>query len=178
MKSILLSLALALCAVHTQAQDLALNEKVITTTTSIAHENTSGKTPSFTFQNYGVDLSHADLKEYPEHAWGDSIARKKCAFLSVYLQRHTATLGFSDNKIDIYKPAIYNAVSKLESYLKKAVRKHEIELSKASNYLSKCLDVAYLAYYEEKTGVFEKTLKKAKTPQELLNIFQTIQIEG
>jgi hypothetical protein len=61
------------------------------------------KTPQFVFTNYGIDLNHADLKEYPQHFLGDRIARKLYATQKVYVRRHTATVGFTDNTMEIYK---------------------------------------------------------------------------
>ena len=135
------------------------------------------KTPQFVFTNYGIDLNHADLKEYPQHVLGDRIARKLYATQKVYVRRHTATVGFTDNTMEIYKPAIYNSVMKLDSYFKKAVRRQEINEQTATAELSKCLDAAFVAYYEEETGELEKALKKAKSPEEILTVFNSILIK-
>lgn len=45
---------------------------------------------------------------------------------------------------------------KLDSYFKKAVRRQEINEQTATAELSKCLDAAFVAYYEEETGELEK----------------------
>ena len=79
--------------------------------------------------------------------------------------------------MEIYKPAIYNSVMKLDSYFKKAVRRQEINEQTATTELSKCLDAAFVAYYEEETGELEKALKKAKSPEEILTVFNSILIK-
>ena len=177
MKTIYLLLVCLMAVGEINAQELAMRNEPAKNVDDTKEEQTAKESAAFCFQLHGIDLCHMDLEEYPKHFLGDSVARKKQAFLSVYVQRPVATLGFSSNDIDIYKPSIYNAVSKVENYLKKAVRKQEITNIEASAYLAKCLDVAYLAYYEENTDALEKALKKAKTPQELLQIFQSVAIE-
>lgn len=120
MKITILFLALIALGFSVKAQRMALaDNKTHGTTTASASTPIPAKTPQFVFTNYGIDLNHADLKEYPQHFLGDRIARKLYATQKVYVRRHTATVGFTDNTMEIYKPAIYNSVMKLDSYFKK-----------------------------------------------------------
>ena len=170
--------AMGTCPSMTILENMALaDNKTHGTTTASASTPIPAKTPQFVFTNYGIDLNHADLKEYPQHFLGDRIARKLYATQKVYVRRHTATVGFTDNTMEIYKPAIYNSVMKLDSYFKKAVRRQEINEQTATAELSKCLDAAFVAYYEEETGELEKALKKAKSPEEILTVFNSILIK-
>lgn len=126
MKITILFLALIALGFSVKAQRMALaDNKTHGTTTASASTPIPAKTPQFVFTNYGIDLNHADLKEYPQHFLGDRIARKLYATQKVYVRRHTATVGFTDNTMEIYKPAIYNSVMKLDSYFKKAVRRRK-----------------------------------------------------
>ena len=178
MKITILFLALIALGFSVKAQRMALaDNKTHGTTAASASTPIPAKTPQFVFTNYGIDLNHADLKEYPQHFLGDRIARKLYATQKVYVRRHTATVGFTDNTMEIYKPAIYNSVMKLDSYFKKAVRRQEINEQTATAELSKCLDAAFVAYYEEETGELEKALKKAKSPEEILTVFNSILIK-
>jgi hypothetical protein len=178
MKITILFLALIALGFSVKAQRMALaDNKTHGTTAASASTPIPAKTPQFVFTNYGIDLNHADLKEYPQHVLGDRIARKLYATQKVYVRRHTATVGFTDNTMEIYKPAIYNSVMKLDSYFKKAVRRQEINEQTATAELSKCLDAAFVAYYEEETGELEKALKKAKSPEEILTVFNSILIK-
>ena len=119
MKITILFLALIALGFSVKAQRMALaDNKTHGTTTASASTPIPAKTPQFVFTNYGIDLNHADLKEYPQHFLGDRIARKLYATQKVYVRRHTATVGFTDNTMEIYKPAIYNSVMKLDSYFK------------------------------------------------------------
>ena len=120
MKITILFLALIALGFSVKAQRMALaDNKTHGTTTASTSTPIPAKTPQFVFTNYGIDLNHADLKEYPQHFLGDRIARKLYATQKVYVRRHTATVGFTDNTMEIYKPAIYNSVMKLDSYFKK-----------------------------------------------------------
>ena len=166
MKITILFLALIALGFSVKAQRMALaDNKTHGTTAASTSTPIPAKTPQFVFTNYGIDLNHADLKEYPQHFLGDRIARKLYATQKVYVRRHTATVGFTDNTM------------KLDSYFKKAVRRQEINEQTATAELSKCLDAAFVAYYEEETGELEKALKKAKSPEEILTVFNSILIK-
>ena len=107
MKITILFLALIALGFSVKAQRMALaDNKTHGTTTASTSTPIPAKTPQFVFTNYGIDLNHADLKEYPQHFLGDRIARKLYATQKVYVRRHTATVGFTDNTMEIYKPAI------------------------------------------------------------------------
>lgn len=178
MKTTLFLLILVTACCIANAQYLAIAEnKTQPTVPTKTDKPVSTKNPQFVFQNYGVDLNHNDLKEYPEHLLGDQIAKKSYAIQRIYVHRHPSTLGFSDSTIEIYKPAIYNAITKLDNYFKKVVRRGEMNASDASAELSKYLDMAYLAYYEEQTNDLEQALRKAKSPEQLLSVFNAISIK-
>ena len=107
MKITILFLALIALGFSVKAQRMALaDNKTHGTTAASTSTPIPAKTPQFVFTNYGIDLNHADLKEYPQHFLGDRIARKLYATQKVYVRRHTATVGFTDNTMEIYKPAI------------------------------------------------------------------------
>ena len=75
MKITILFLALIALGFSVKAQRMALaDNKTHGTTTASASTPIPAKTPQFVFTNYGIDLNHADLKEYPQHFLGDRIA--------------------------------------------------------------------------------------------------------
>ena len=90
MKITILFLALIALGFSVKAQRMALaDNKTHGTTAASASTPIPAKTPQFVFTNYGIDLNHADLKEYPQHFLGDRIARKLYATQKVYVRRHT-----------------------------------------------------------------------------------------
>lgn len=177
MKTTLFILMLLLPGIQSKAQRLAMTETETHRDLPVENKAATDKVPQFTFQNYGIDLNHSNLKEYPSHILGEQVARKMFAVQKAYVRHHPASVGFTDNTIEIYKPAIYNALVKLDSYFKKAVRRNEMNPGQASEQFSKCLDIVYVVYYEEETEDLELAVKKAKSPQQLLALFNSISIK-
>lgn len=178
MKTTFFLLLLIAIGTSANAQYLTMSEnKTQPSAPTETKETAAEKTPQFVFQNYGVDLTHSNIKDYPEHSLGDQVAKKIYATQKIYVHRHPSTLGFSDSTLEIYKPAIYNAITKLDNYFRKAVRRNEMNTSEASAELAKCLDLACLAYYEEQTGELEQALRKAKSPEQLLSVFHSISVK-
>lgn len=176
MKTTFLFLLLFTSLLSLQAQRLAMAGTKDVSSAPVE----SGKAavvPQFVFRNCGIDLNHDDLKDYPVHLLGDGVAKKMFAARKIYVRRYPASVGFTDNTIEIYKPAIYNAITRLDAYFRKAVRRHEMSVQEAAVAFSKCLDVAYLAFYEEQTADLELALKEAKAPGQLLAVFHSILIE-
>ena len=69
MKITILFLALIALGFSVKAQRMALaDNKTHGTTAASASTPIPAKTPQFVFTNYGIDLNHADLKEYPQPA--------------------------------------------------------------------------------------------------------------
>lgn len=177
MKTTLFLLMLLLLGAELKAQRLAMTETETHRALPAESKPATDKAPQFIFQNYGIDLNHSNLKEYPSHILGEQVARKMFAVQKAYVRHHPASVGFTDNTIEICKPAIYNALVKLDSYFKKAVRRNEMNAGQASEQLSKCLDIVYLVYYEEETEDLELAVRKAKSPQQLLALFNSISIK-
>lgn len=178
MKTTLFILMLLTSTLVSNAQPLKIAEtKGQPATPAEITETLPVKAPRFVFENCGIDLNHNDLKEYPDHSLGNQITKKMYATQKIYVRRHPASIGFTDNTLEIYKPAIYNAINKLDAYFKKAVRRNELNLQHVSTEFSKCLDIAYIAYYEDQTEDLEQALKKAKSPEQLLAVFDSILIK-
>lgn len=177
MKTTFFFVLLLMAGLAVNAQRLAMAVTEAPAAREKTDKEVAEKTVQFVFQSYGVDVEHTGLKEYPKHILGNRVARKMCAVEKIYIQRQPATLGFSDRSVKIYKPAIYNAVTKLDTWFKKSVRKNEMKPEEAAGRLAQCLDVAYIVYYEENTENLEQALKKAKSPEQLLAVFDSVAIQ-
>ena len=149
---------------------------LIILTTGLAVSLKADETSIHRFKAHGVDLTHNEISDYPSHLLGDTIARKTAAFRALYVRRYSTSVGFSNTTVDIVKPAIYNSVSKIDSYLRKAVSRNNMCHKEAEKHLIKCLDVAYLAYYENTTEL-EAKLKKVRDAKQLISIFDNVVIE-
>lgn len=178
MKTTFFLLMFVLSGLSVKAQHLAMTGNKTQPDSPIEVNKTApNKAPQFIFQNYGIDLSHHHLKDYPQHVLDNQVAKKMYAVEKIYVRHHPASVGFTDNTLEIYKPTIYNAITKLEAYYKKAVRKNQISTAEAASKLAEFLDIVYIVYYAEGTENLEKALRKAKTPQQIVDIFNSVLIK-
>ncbi len=136
---------------------------------------TSAKSAIITLKTNGLDLSHSEIEDYPEHFLGDEIARKYAAIKKVYVRRREVSVGFSNTSVTIVKPLIYNTINKINTYLKKSIKKNSITKEEAKELLTMCLDVVYVAFYED-TDALEDVLKKTKDIDELISILSNVQL--
>ena len=94
-----------------------------------------------------------------------------------YRRISKVTSGFSGQVVEIYKPAIYNAVVKADKYICKAVKKGEIPKEEAVATLKHILDCAIALSIEHDTKMFEKEIAAAKTPESIIRIFNHVELE-
>ncbi len=130
----------------------------------------------YVFYTYGDGIDLKQVNDYPDHLLGDTIAKQLHAVKELYLVRYETKVGFSDSEIEVQKPDILNAVEKMDAYFKKTVKKGGMNKKEASGLFSKYLTVAYWAFYEE-TDAFEKALSKIKKSEELLAVFEKVQLK-
>jgi hypothetical protein len=137
----------------------------------------SGNTKKFTFRNYvnQEDLYAIDKSLLSEHPFGDLIARKLHVLQDIYTYVEPPTPTSPGEKTVVKKPTIYNTVLKLNRNLKKMVKKGTIDKSKAVSDLNLCLDVA-LSISADNTGDFESELKKAKSVDQIVEVFKLVEL--
>lgn len=176
MKTTILIFALTIFSLCAGAQEFAMDisEKKQPFQTEATEER--ALEAEFVFTNYGIDLEHKDLVDYPEHMLGDQIARKMFAVRKIYVRRQSSSIGYTNNTVEISKPVIYNAVLKLENYFKKSVRRNEMNSVEAAARFAACLDIASVVYYEDDTTALENAVKQAKEPVALTTLFNKVQI--
>ena len=99
------------------------------------------------------------------------------AFHANYRRVSKVSTGFSGQAVEIYKPAIYNAVVKADKHIRKAVSKGEIKNEEAVAVLKHILDCANALAMERDTKTFEKEIAGAKTPDTIIRIFNNIELQ-
>lgn len=176
MKTTILIFALTIFSLCAAAQELAMNISEKKQPSQLEKAGERSSEAEFVFTNYGVDLEHKDLVDYPEHLLGDQVARKMFAVRKLYVRRQSSSIGYTNNTVEIAKPVIYNAVLKLESYFKKSVRKDEMDATEAAARFAAFLDIASVVYYEDDTTALENAVKQAKEPGALTALFDKVQI--
>lgn len=139
--------------------------------TKKATTNTSNL-PVFEFRasSNEFDLSSISKDMIGTHILGDRIAQKLYLLESKYTYEVPIVPGNPQTRLVIRKPVIYEAVMKIERYLKKSVKKGTVSTETASNELNKVLDVAFNVLTAD-TESFETIIGKTDDAATLTNLF-------
>jgi hypothetical protein len=126
----------------------------------------------YEFKAYPIDeeLNSIPKDMIGEHVFGESISRKMYLFESRYTYQVPIVPGNPQTRTMIRKPVIYDAVMKIERYLKKSVKKGEISIETASSDFNKVLDVA-LNVLTAETANLEKEISKTNNVSSMTNLF-------
>lgn len=140
--------------------------------TNSSNTNASIKS-TFEFTSFSEAQSTENITDEMagNHFLGNEIAKKMYLFNDHYSYKVPIAPGNFATKTVFRKPEIYSSVRKIERYLKKCVKKGDLNSSVAHNEYDKVLNVA-LNILDENTGKFEERLKSAgENAAELLNIY-------
>ena len=119
-----------------------------------------------------VDLNSVSKDMIGEHTFGQLVSEKLYSLESKYTYEVPIVPGNPQTRTMIRKPAIYDAVKKIEKHLKKLVKKGEISTETASSDFNKVLDVAFNVLTAE-TERFEKAIAETNDVNSLTNLFTT-----
>jgi len=130
--------------------------------------------PSYEFRASSTDndLKNISSEMIGEHVLGKLVSEKLYLLEAKYIYQVPIIPGNPQMRTIIRKPVIYDAVMKIEKYLKKSVKKGEISTENASADFNKVLDVAFNVLTAETAG-FEKTIKETSDVTQLTNLFTT-----
>ncbi len=112
-----------------------------------------------------------------EHFLGGELTAKWNAFNQNYTHVYSVSIGPSTSNTEIVKPAVYNAVNKVNAYYKKAVRKGLISREEAIRKLSHIFDCANVICFDDQSGSFEHAVGKAASPEEIVALFDCVDIK-
>jgi len=137
----------------------------------------SGDTKVFIYRNsVNMDELYAiDKSMLSDHPFGELTARKLYMLQKIYTYVEPPSPTSPGEKTIVKKPVIYNTILKLNRNLKKMVKKGVLDKKKASSDLDLCLDVA-LSISADDTGDFESVLKKAKSPDNIIQVFKMVEL--
>lgn len=170
--------ALCLClifAASLQSQTLAMNNLTSPGTDDpliVVPSEKMVKT-SFIFNVYG-DIPEKKPAFEEEHFLGNLISSKWNTFLVNYTQEYETKVGLSNSVIEIQKPVIYNAVTKVNKHLKKITHKGLISESEARQKMGHILDCANVMCFENETREFEQALLECKDPTKIMLLFESV----
>jgi|PlaIllAssembly_1097288.scaffolds.fasta_scaffold55504_2 hypothetical protein len=137
----------------------------------------SGNTKKFFYRSaVNMDELYAiDKSMLSDHPFGELTARKLYVLQKIYTYVEPPSPTSPGEKTIVKKPVIYNTILKLNRNLKKMVKKGTMDKNKATSDLNLCLDVA-LSISADDTGDFESELKKAKSPDSIVQVFQMVEL--
>lgn len=127
--------------------------------------------PVFEFRVYSSaqDLSAISKDMTEEHVLGEMVSQKLYLLDSKYTYQVPIVPGNPQTRTIVRKPVIYDAVRKIERYLKKSVKKGEISIETASNEFNIVLDVANNVFTAD-TKSFEKAISETDNTDSLINL--------
>ena len=158
-------------------QEASMSTTPLETVQSNQIEQTSSEKEShYTFIFYAA-ASKSETAFEEQHTLCSSLNDSWNAFNENYRRINKVSSGFSGQVVEIYKPAIYNAVVKADKYVCKAVKKGDIPKEEAIALLKHILDCANALASENDTKMFEKEIAGAKTPESIIRIFNHVELE-
>ena len=145
---------------------------IVNSGNSHGSESTGTGLSMYEFRIYVTDgeLSAITDDLLDRHPFGDQVSRKLYLLKTKYTYNIQTVPGNPQTKTIIRKPVIYDAVMKIEHYLKKSVRKGTISNESAAFTFNKVLDVALNAFAADSNN-FEKTIGKTDDLASLIILF-------
>jgi rRNA maturation protein Nop10 len=120
-------------------------------------------------------LSTSEVVTFSPHYLGDEVARKYAVLNDLYTYTISAEVMNTGKQTVISKPAIYNAVKKLNRNYRKLIRKKEISEEEARIKVNHVLDVA-ISVYTQTTDALENALRQARTHDEIAEVFERVKL--
>jgi len=159
--------------IFTSERLLAQNDLAMAFPKEVARTSSSSTGLSvFEFKVYSNenDLSTISKDMIEEHVFGELVSKKLYLLDSKYTYIVPIIPGNPQTKTIVRKPVIYDAVKKVERYLKKSVKKGEISIKTASADFNKVLDVANSVCTAD-TKSFEKEISNTNDMVSLVDLF-------
>ena len=116
------------------------------------------------------------LSRAGKHYLGENIARKYYLFKDLYTYQTPVSPGSPAMRTVIRKPVVYNALNKLDKYLKKTSYKGNAQ--NAGQFIrtfEHALDVA-IAIYSQETSGFEAELENSDNVKEIMSVFSRVKL--
>lgn len=111
-----------------------------------------------------------------KHFLGEDIARKYYLFKDLYTYRTPVSPGSPAMRTVIRKPVVYNALNKLDKYLKKTRNKGNAQnAGQLGQTFEHALDVA-IAIYSQETSGFESVLEDSDSANEIMSVFSRVEL--
>jgi len=142
---------------------------------SVAPATTESRT-HYLFTVYG-SIPNPKVTFEEEHFLGSELTAKWNAFNQNYTHVYSVSIGPSTSGAEIVKPAVYNAVNKVNAYYKKAIKKGLVSREVAARKLSHIFDCANVICFDDQSVSFERAVNKAASPEEIIALFDCVDLK-
>ena len=122
------------------------------------------------FNVYNTKTDSIAQEDVGSHFLGRDIAKRMYYFEEDYTYKVAVAPGNPAMKTMYRKTTIYESVKTIERYLKKSIRKGEMDNEQAKTIFSKVLDVA-LSIVTINTDELEQRIKESKSPNDLISLY-------
>ncbi|MBN1598815.1 MAG: hypothetical protein JW894_11015 [Bacteroidales bacterium] len=142
---------------------------------SVGFQAVYSQEDNFVFEDnpYVTDISSVDRTYLKDHPLGKDISARLELLKNVYTYIEPASAVSPSDKTVVMKPVIYNSVVKLNRYYKKKSKNGLIDTEKDKNEFETIINKALILYSED-TENLERDLRKAKEPEEILEVYSRV----
>ncbi len=131
----------------------------------------SEETTEFTFTVYGeIPVKKVDYAQ--PHFLGGELETKWNTFIKNYTQVSEQSIGFSSTTVRFNKPVIYNAVQKINKYVRKSYKKKNMTKDEAEKIMNHVFDCANVICFEPDSTSFEQAIDDSESVEEMLVVFE------
>lgn len=129
------------------------------------------------FSTYKIadELKKIDESDLSKNFFGKKVAKYEYLYKRSCIIKTSVAPGNPGIRVIIKKPLIYRSVNRLFKYLKKQVKKGNIDKEYAVKQYSRVLNIAYASITEDSVS-FERELMKSSKPEKILRVFKSVEL--
>jgi hypothetical protein len=138
-----------------------------------AQQASTDKEMQYILTVYGK-IQETDTVFEEKHPLSNTLNAGWNTFNKSYTRIYEVSTCFSGQTVEILKPIIYNAVIKVDKFIRKAVNKRNMNEEEAIAILKHIFDCANVLATENDTQDIEKKIAAAKTPEDIILFFNNV----
>ena len=121
------------------------------------------------------ELNKINENELSKNFFGKKAAKYEYLYKKSCIIKTSVAPGNPGIRVIIKKPLIYRSVNKLFKYLKRQVKKGNIDKELAMKQYARVLNIAYASITEDSVN-FERELMKSSKPEKILRVFKSVEL--
>lgn len=143
---------------------------------AVAAQMDAQEKKEFTLEVYGGEIPDVKPAFEEEHFLGGEITRKWNTFLCNYTHTYDVEVGLSASGTEFRKPAVFKAVERVNKYVKKSFKSHQMTREEATRIMTHVLDCVNIICLENDTAALEQAAGDTRTAEEALAFFDQIKL--